>query len=423
MKTPRIVIVGAGFGGLQVAQSLASSGLDVCLIDRHNYHTFVPLLYQVATSQLEPEYIAYPIRTILRRFSGKRYQKQPKTRFLWAEVQRIDFTAQIVQTDGCAIAYDFLVLATGSKTQYLGVTGAAEYAFPIGNLAASVRLRHRILSCLELASQELDPDIRQQLLTFTIVGGGATGVEMAGGVIEMLRGKLRRDYPTLDLQSVRLILVQSGDRLLREFPEKLGVYTYKKLTKLGVEIYLKTRVSQVTPASVYLDNKEVIPSATVIWTAGSEANVPQTSQEIPIAKKGKLLVHPTLQLQEHSNVYAIGDLSHIEPNHIPLSGVAPEALQQGVRVARNIQRQLRGKSPQPFSYFNKGRLAIIGCYSGVCKIGNFELTGLLPWLMWLAVHLIYLPGYRSRLFVLLTWLYTYLLGDRAVRLILTISDI
>lgn len=420
MQTPRIVIVGAGFGGLQTAQSLANSGADVCLIDRHNYHTFVPLLYQVATSQLEPEYIAYPIRTIIRRFSGKRHQHKPKTRFLWAEVQRIDFKAQIVKTDRCAIAYDFLVLATGSKTQYLGVTGASEYAFPLRTLTEAVRLRNRILACLELASQESDPEIRQHLLTFTIVGGGATGVEIAGALIEMLRGKFRRDYPTLDLQQLRLIVIQSGDRLLAELPKKLGVYTYKRLTQLGVEVYLQTRVSQVTKESVHLQNHEIIPTATVIWTAGLEANSPQTPEEISTAKKGKFLVHPTLQLLEQPNVYAIGDLAYIEQNGKPLAGVAPVALQQGVTVARNIQQQLRGKSPKPFSYFNKGRLAIIGCYSGVGKIGNFAFTGFLPWVIWLGVHLVYLPGYRSRLLVLLTWLYTYLLGDRAVRLILPI---
>ena len=406
MTTPRIVIVGAGFGGLQAAQSLANSGADICLIDRHNYHTFVPLLYQVATSQLEPEYIAYPIRTILRRCSG--------VRFLWGEVQRIDFTAQVVYTNQCAIAYDFLVMATGSKTQYLGVTGAAKYAFPLRNLTQAVKLRHQILSCLELASQESDPILRQQLLTFTIVGGGATGVEMAGAFAEMLRGKFRRDYPTLDLQQVRLIIIQSGDRLLAEFPKKLGIYTYKKLSRLGVEIYLQTRVTEVTKTSVNLHNNEIIPTSTVIWTAGLEANSPQTSQDISTAKKGKFLVHPTLQLQAYPNVYAIGDLAYLEE----LAGVAPEALQQGVTVAHNIQQQLRGKSPKPFRYLNKGRLAIIGCYSGVGKIGKLPLTGFFPWLLWLGVHLVYLPGYRSRLLVLLTWLYTYLLGDRAVRLIL-----
>ncbi len=418
MKSPRVVIVGAGFGGLQAAQSLANSGADVLLIDRNNYHTFVPLLYQVATGQLEPEHIAYPIRKIVRRFSWKRPNQKPKLRFWMAEVERIDFSAQVVESDNSAIAYDFLVLATGSQTQFLGVPGAAAYAFPMRTLEEAVTLRNQIIACLEQAVQASDPLQRQQLLTFTIVGGGPTGVEMAGALVEMLRGKLRWDYPTLDLRQVRLILVQSGDRLLTDLPKKLGIYTHKRLRQLGVQIYLQTKVSQVTPESVHFQNNQVVPSATVIWTAGLEANSPEISEDLSSAKKGKLLVQPTLQLLEQHNVYAIGDLAYVENNGKPLNGVAPEALQQGVAVARNIKRQIRGKAPQPFNYFNKGRLAIIGCYSGVGKIGVFAFTGFLAWLMWLGVHFVYLPGWRSRLLVLLTWLYTYLLGDRAVRLIL-----
>ncbi|MBX9258411.1 NAD(P)/FAD-dependent oxidoreductase [Desmonostoc muscorum CCALA 125] len=418
MNSRRVVIVGAGFGGLQAAQSLADSGADVLLIDRHNYHTFIPLLYQVATGQLEPEYIAYPIRTILRRFSFLR--NKPKVQFLMAEVEQIDFSGQTVETDSCLISYDFLVLATGSRTQFLGVPGASEYAFSMRTLEQAIAIRNQIFSCFERAIHESDSSRRQQLLTFTIVGGGATGVEVAGAFGEMLRGHLRRDYPTI-LQEVRLILVQSGDRLLAELPKKLGAYTHKRLHQLGVEVYLLSKVTKVTLESVHLQNHEVIPTATVIWTAGLEANFPPTSQEVSLANKGKLIVHPTLQLLEQPNVYAIGDLAYVEQNGKPLSGVAPEALQQGVTVARNIQRQFRGQSPEPFTYFNKGRLAIIGCYSGVGKIGAFAFTGFLAWLMWLGVHLVYLPGYRSRFFVLLTWLHTYLSRDRSVRLILSVK--
>ncbi|MBD2516062.1 NAD(P)/FAD-dependent oxidoreductase [Nostoc sp. FACHB-973] len=418
MNSRRVVIVGAGFGGLQAAQSLADSGADVLLIDRHNYHTFIPLLYQVATGQLEPEYIAYPIRTILRRFSF--LGNKPKVQFLMAEVEQIDFSGQTVETDSCLISYDFLVLATGSRTQFLGVPGASEYAFSMRTLEQAIAIRNQIFSCFERAIHESDSSRRQQLLTFTIVGGGATGVEVAGAFGEMLRGHLRRDYPTI-LQDVRLILVQSGDRLLAELPKKLGAYTHKRLHQLGVEVYLLSKVTKVTLESVHLQNDEVIPTATVIWTAGLEANFPPTSQEVSLANKGKLIVHPTLQLLEQPNVYAIGDLAYVEQNGKPLSGVAPEALQQGVTVARNIQRQFRGQSPEPFTYFNKGRLAIIGCYSGVGKIGAFAFTGFLAWLMWLGVHLVYLPGYRSRFFVLLTWLHTYLSRDRSVRLILSVK--
>lgn len=422
-KSPCVVIVGAGFGGLQAAQSLANSGADVLLIDINNYHTFVPLLYQIATGQLEPEQIAYPIRTILRRFSLRRHNQTPKVQFLMAEVQRIDFSAQIVETDRSVIPYDFLVLATGSRTQFLGIPGASNYAFSMRTLEEAVALRNHIFSCFEQAAQESDLLRRQQLLTFAIVGGGPTGVEMAGAFVEMLRGRLRQDYPNLDLRQARLILVQSGDRLLADLPKKLGVYTYNRLRQLGVEVYLQTRVSQVTPGVMHLENNQEIPAATIIWTAGLEANSPATSGELSRATKGKLLVHPTLQLLEQPNVYAVGDLAYVEKNGNPLTGVAPEALQQGVAVARNIKQQLRGKSPKPFSYFNKGRLAIIGCYSGVGKIGPFAFTGFLAWLMWLGVHLVYLPGYRSRLLVLLTWLHSYLLGDRAVRLILPFKDV
>lgn len=419
MNSRRVVIIGAGFGGLQAAQSLADYGADVLLIDRNNYHTFVPLLYQVATGQLEPEYIAYPIRTILRRFSFLR--NKPKVQFLMAEVELIDFSRQTVETDSCVITYDFLVLATGSRTQFFGVPGASEYAFSMRTLEEAIAIRNHIFSCFEQAIQESDSSRRQQLLTFTIVGGGPTGVEVVGAFVEMLRGHLRRDYRTL-FKEVRLILVQSGDRLLADLPKKLGTYTYKRLHQLGVKVYLQTKVIKVTFESLHLQNHEVISTATVIWTAGLEANSPTISEEVSLANKGKLLVHPTLQLLEQPNVYAIGDLAYVEQNGKPLTGIAPEAVQQGVAVARNIQREFRGKSPKHFSYFNKGRLAIIGCYSGVGKIGAFAFTGCLAWLMWLGVHLIYLPGYRSRLLVLLTWLYTYLLRDRSVRLILSVKE-
>ncbi|MEH2182500.1 NAD(P)/FAD-dependent oxidoreductase [Nostoc sp.] len=303
----------------------------------------------------------------------------------------------------------------------MGVPGALEYAFSMRTLEDAIAIRNHIYSCFERAIQESDSSRRQQLLTFTIVGSGPTGVEVAGAFVEMLRGHLRRDYPTL-LQQVRLILVQSGDRLLVDLPKKLAAYTYKRLHQLGVEVYLRTKVTRVTFESLHLQNDEVISTATVIWTAGLEANYPTTSEEVSSANKGKLLVHPTLQLLEQPNIYAIGDLAYIEQNDKPLTGVAPEALQQGVAVARNIQRQFLGKSPEHFSYFNKGRLAIIGCYSGVGKIGAFAFTGWLAWLMWLGVHLVYLPGYRSRLLVLLTWLHTYLFGDRSVRLILSMKE-
>ena len=410
----RAVVVGGGFGGMQAAQSLSKLGLETLLIDRNNYNTFVPLLYQVAAAQLEPEKIAYPLRTVVRRSS--------RIRFLMAEVQRIDFSEQVIETDDTTISYDFLVLATGSQTQFLGVPGAAEYAFSMRNLGESVAIRNHVLHCFEQANQEPDPVRREQLLSFVIVGGGPTGVEMAGTLVE-LKHVLVHDYPNLDFEQARIILLQSGNSLLANLPSELGRYTIRKLTRLGVEVRLHSKVSRVMPTAVRLASGELLDSATVIWTAGLEASHPTTSETLRTAAKGKLVVQPTLQLQGYPNVYVIGDLAHVrEAGKSPLAGVAPEALQQGVAVARNIWRQVRWQTPQPFKYFNKGRLAIIGCYSGVGKIGPFLLTGFLPWLMWLGVHLVYLPGFRNRLLVLLSWLHSYLLRDRPIRLILSSSS-
>ncbi|MEL6555384.1 MAG: NAD(P)/FAD-dependent oxidoreductase [Cyanobacteria bacterium J06621_11] len=407
---PRVVIVGAGFGGMQTAQSLAKSGAEVRLIDRNNYNTFVPLLYQVAAAQIEPEMIAYPIRTILRH--------APRTRFLKASVQQVDFDRQVVETDAASIPYDYLVMATGSKTQYLGVAGAAEHAFALRTLEQAVTLRNHILSRFEQASQTPGPEQRRQLLTFVIVGGGPTGLEMAGTLTE-LRNAVKKDYPTVKSGEVRIVLVQSGDSLLSNLPKKLGRYAARKLSRLGVEVLLQTRVSLVTQQTVEFQNGTCLPTTTVIWAAGLEAAIPETAVDPQTAQKGKVKVRSTLQLLERENVYAIGDLAYFQQNGKPLSGVAPEALQQGVSVAGNIRRQLKGKSPKPFSYLNKGRLAIIGGYAGVGKIGPLLLTGFLPWIMWLSVHLVYLPGFRSRLLVLLGWLHGYGLGDHAIRLILS----
>ncbi|MBE9180286.1 NAD(P)/FAD-dependent oxidoreductase [Oculatella sp. LEGE 06141] len=409
----RVVVVGAGFGGLQAAQSLAGSGAEVVLIDRNNYHTFVPLLYQVATAQIEPEQIAYPVRTLLRRL--------PNVRFLMAEVNHIDLANQVVQTNRAAISYDFLVLATGSQTQFQTIPGVPDHAFALRTLEESVVLRNHIMSCFEQAVQEPDSLRRQQLLTFAIVGGGPTGVEMAGALVELFQDALFRDYPRLEHQHIKVILVQSSGRLLVGLPKKLGAYTYKRLRQIGVNVYLDAKVSRVTAGAVHLHNHQLIPTATVIWTAGLEAAPPDASDELSHATKGKLVVQPTLQVAERSQVYAIGDVAYVEQDGKPLVGVAPEALQQGVAVARNIKRQLQGKAPKPFRYFNKGRLAIIGCYSGVGKIGAIAFTGFLAWIMWLGVHLVYLPGYRSRLMVLLNWLYTYGVGDRAIRSIMPLA--
>lgn len=411
---PQIVIVGAGFGGLQTAQSLKRSRADVLLINRENYHTFVPMLYQVATGQLEPDQVIYPIRHII---------QSSNLRYLMAEVERIDFDRQQIETHHLTIPYDYLVLATGSETQFLDVPGAAEHALPMRSLTEAVTLRNHIFTRFERAAQTDNLQARQSLLTFVIVGGGPTGVELAGAMVEVITGRLVREYSSYDLRQSKLILLQGGDFLLPGLPQKLGTYTYRKLRRLGVEVHLSTRVSRVTSETLHLENHQTIRTATIIWTAGVEATSPAVSVDLPKAAKEKLVVQPTLQILSQPNVYAIGDLAHVEQSDQSLKGVAPEALQQGVAVAQNIQRQLRGQSPQPFRYFNKGRLAIIGCYSGVGKIGPFMLTGPLAWAMWLGVHLVYLPGYGNRFFAFLRWVQTYVGRDRPVRLILPMTKV
>lgn len=408
-RNPRVVIVGAGFGGLKAARVLARSGIDILLIDRNNYHTFIPLLYQVATAELKPEQIAYPVRRILR--------KIPNARFLMAEVKRIDFHAQVVETDSSAIPYDFLVLATGSQAQYLGVPGAQEHALPMNTLEEAVALRNHIFWCFEQAVRENNPTRRQQLLTFGIVGGGPTGVELAGALIELIQGAMAKDYPTLDIEQVRVILLQASDRLLADLPQPLGEYTQKQLRKRGVKVHLNSKVSQVTPKGLYLQDGTAILAETIIWVAGVEATVPPPAGKLSPAAKEQVAVLPTLQLPKHPQVYVIGDSAYVEDNGQPLPSVAPVALQQGESVAQNIKRQLRELLPQPFRYQDKGRAAIIARNAGVVHMDKLSFTGFPAWLLWLGIHLYYLPGIRNRLGVLLSWVGDYGFCDRSVRLI------
>ncbi len=406
---PRVVIVGAGFGGLQAAQSLANTEVEVVLIDRNNYHTFIPLLYQVATAQLAPEQVAVPIRSFFRGCAN--------VNFIQGEVTQIDFVAKVIQVEKHSLTYDYLVVATGSKTQFYGIQGAKEQAFPLKTLSHAINLRHHLLHCFEQGERELEPEKRRQLLTIAIVGGGATGVELAGALVELVSHTLQRDYPRLKPQDVTIILVQSSDRIFAEFPQSLGNYTVKKLRRLGVKVMLESKVCEVSEDGFKLNDGTYIPAATVIWAIGVEGAIPRSFPFPQTGIKGKISVLPTLQLVDDPEVFAIGDVAKVKA----LSGVAPEALQQGVYVASAIKQQLQGKPLKPFNYFNKGRLAIIGCYSGIGEIGKLKLTGFFPWLFWLAVHLVYFPNWRNRLMILLTWLHNYIFRDRAMRLILAPS--
>ncbi len=407
-KKTKIVIVGGGFAGLRIISQLAQVNAEIILIDRHNYHTFVPLLYQVAGGFINPEAITYPFRKYLRSFKN--------TRFIQAEVQEIDFNAQTVTTEVMDLAYDYLVLATGSQTQFLGVDGAVNHSLPMRTLENAIAIRHRLISNFERATVCQDSDRRIQLLTVAIVGGGATGVELAGSLMELIRGTLFKDYPNINPKEVRVILIQSGTRLLADYPSHLSDYTFEQLRRQGVKVHFQTRVSRVMAGAIELDDGTILETAAIIWTAGVEADYPRPDAEIATGKKDKICVNTNLQLPRYPTVYAVGDVALVKQDGEPLLGIAPEALQQGTAVAQNLRRQLRGMSPQPFNYFNKGKAAIIARNKAVAYLfGRIPLKGVAAWLLWLGIHLYYLPGVSNRFLVLGSWIRDYLTGERNIR--------
>ena len=336
-------MIGAGFAGLRAVQQLSDAEAEILLIDRHNYHTFIPLLYQVATGFIEPELIAYPLRTALRKIDN--------ADFLLAQVQQVDLAGKKIITDHQAIAYDYLVIATGSQANFLQVSGAPEHTFPLRTLANAVALRNQILNCFEQAVIAKDLAQQAQLMTFVIVGGGATGVEMAGALQELIQNCLTKDYPQLDKRQAKVILLQSADTLLSTYPERLSKYTLRQLRDRNIKVHFHSRVKAATAKAVILEDDTSIATSTIIWTAGLEANFPQPQSNITTASKNKVEVLPTLQLPNHAHVYVAGDAAYVEQNGEPLAGIAPEALQLGGTIGKNIQRQLKGKAPQAFNYF------------------------------------------------------------------------
>jgi len=407
---PRVVIVGAGFGGLSAARTLARSPVDTLIIDRNNYHTFHALLYQVAAAELEPEEISYPVRTILR--------GTPNASFLMGQVERIDLDTKTVRMASHVISYDFLILATGSRSYFFGVSGAEENTFELKTLDHAIALRNHILCCLEQAGDEADAEIRRRLLTFVIIGGGPTGVEFAGALAELMRGPIMKDYPILGVSDIRIVLLQAIDSLLADLPSHLRDYALQRLRRMGVEVRLKAVAMRVTPDGVYLKDGSFIPSATVVWTAGVRGEDLAETSGLPTARDGRVRVLPSLQVPGHPEVYAIGDLAYVESDGHPLPFTAPPAIQEGALAALNIRRQLQNSNPLPFQYRDKGSLATIGRMAAVAYIGRREFRGFGAWVLWLGVHIFNLIGFRNRILVIVDWAWDFLLYERAVRLIL-----
>jgi NADH dehydrogenase len=413
-KRPRVIVVGAGFGGLWAIRALRNAPVEVLLVDRRNYHTFLPLLYQVAAAELDPEEIAYPVRSILRRM--------PNAQFVLCEVVGIDFVARQVQTSAGLLAYDFLILAFGSRSHFFGVPGAAEHAFCLKTLEQGIVLRNHILERFERAIHELDGERRRRALTFTVVGGGTTGVEFAGALAELIHGPLAKDYPTLNVRQIRLVLLEAGDRLLPMLPERLGAYAQARLAQIGVEIRLQATARQVTAQAVQLKDGALIPTETVVWTAGVRGASLAGDWDLPTAPNGQVRVLPTLQLRDHPEVYVIGDLARMVGDQPSLPMTAPVAIQQGQAAAQNIAREVAGQNLLPFRYRDQGTMATIGRNAAVVYLAGRTVTGFLAWGIWLSVHIFNLIGYRNRLFVLLDWAWDYLFYERAVRLILPFKE-
>ena len=406
---PRVIIVGAGFGGLEAAKKLA--GEDVCLtvVDRTNYHLFQPLLYQVATAALSPADIAAPVRGIL--------SKCKNVEVILAEVQSVDVEAKKVKTVDLEIDYGYLILATGARHSYFGHNEWEKLAPGLKSLEDAVELRRRILMAFEYAEEITDEAARKAAMNFVIIGGGPTGVEMAGAIAEISRYTLAKDFRHINPSEARVILIEGGARLLAAYPPDLSESARKQLTALGVEVHTSTRATNLTEAGVQIGD-EFIPCRVKIWAAGNMASFVGKTLGVPGDGVGRVLVNDDLTIPGHPEVQVIGDLANF-PHQTgqPLPGISPVAMQQGRHAARNVLAMIQGRKPQPFRYWNRGTMATIGRNKAVADLRFVHLSGLPAWLAWLFVHIIFLVGFRNRLLVLFQWAWAYLTFNKGARLI------
>ena len=417
-QRPRVVIVGGGFGGLYAAKSFRGVPVDVTLIDKENYHLFLPLLYQVAIAGLSPGDIAAPLREI--------FSKAKNIRTLMGEVTAIDVENRLVIYSGRELPYDALIVATGSDYHYFGHDHWRPYAPSMDGLQSALEIRQRLLSAYEQAEQEPDPAQRQALLTFIIVGAGPTGVELAGAIAEMARHTLTEDFRVANPRQSRVMLIELSDRVLSSFPPDLSEKAHQSLTKLGVTVRTSAQVVEITGTDVIVEAKdgrqEHIPCYTTMWAAGVNASglsrVLHECTGIALDRAGRVCVAPDLSIPNYQEIFVVGDMAHLEHEGRPLPGLAPVAMQQGVHAARQIQRRLlEGQATQPFRYTDRGTLATIGRAAAVADLRRVHLSGFTAWLIWLFIHLMYLVGFRNRLLVFVQWMWNYFTYRRGVRLI------
>jgi NADH:ubiquinone reductase (H+-translocating) len=408
-QNPRVVIVGAGFGGLRAARELSRSPVGITLIDRRNHHTFQPLLYQVATAGLSPGEIAAPIRWIVR--------GQKNIEVLLGEVQDFDLQNRLVKMPEAEVSYDYLIVAAGATHGYFGHDEWEPFAPGLKTVEDALEIRRRVLLAFELAERQAAAAEAVLPLNFVIVGGGPTGVELAGTLAEVSRQVLAHEFRSINPKSARIILLEGGPRILPSYAEDLSRSAEKQLRKLGVEVHTSAMVTKVEPAAVWM-RETPMPAAVILWAAGVATSPLGRKLGAPVDRAGRVLVNPDLSIPGHPEIFVVGDLAVFKDergNMLP--GVAPVALQEGTAAARNIERDLRGQRREPFHYFDKGSLATIGRNAAVAQFGKFHLSGFVAWLAWLFVHIFFLIGFRNRIIVLFQWAWSYFTYERGARLI------
>jgi NADH dehydrogenase len=417
-----VVVIGGGFGGLNTVKALRHQPVEVILVDRENYHLFRPLLYQVAMAGLSPADIASPLRVI--------FSQAKNVTTVMAEVVDLDVNSrQVSFRDGRTQPYDFLVVATGAHYDYFGHDAWLPYAPSLEGIEGALTIRKRLLAAYEQAELETDPVQRQKWLTFAVIGGGPTGVELAGAIGELAHHTLRENFRHIDPASTKVLLIEAVDRILTTFPPQLSEKAQQSLAALGVTVCVGTSVTEITDEYLVVktaDGHERIPCCTVLWAAGVRASpLGQALHEgtgVEIDRRGRVKIQPDLSLPNHPEIFVIGDMTYLEQDGKPLPGVAPVAIQQGKHVAAQILRRMNGGSALPFRYRDRGNMATIGRAAAVADLHFIRLSGLLAWLAWLLVHVINLIGFRNRLSVLGQWAWSYFTYKRSVRLIIANQD-
>lgn len=409
-QLPHIVIIGAGFAGLETARGLAKARARITLIDKNNHHLFQPLLYQVAVAGLLPSQIAQPIRTIFR--------KQKNLNFQMGEVTAINFDKKFIKLNGSAIAYDYLVIAVGGRTNFFGFDAIEKHGLQLKDLETAVNTRNHLLKMFEQASHEGDAEKRKAMLTFIIVGGGATGVETAGMLAELIEHVMVKDYPRLNLGDARVIMLEAGPNLINAYPDELRKATLKLLQGKKVDVRLNTKLLDYNGQRVALEDGSEIETQTLIWTAGVKAAAIVDSLNVEKASGGRVRVTPTLQLPLFPETFVIGDAAFApDEKGTPLPMVSTVAIQQGQFTAKSILNLINGKSLKPFHYNDPGLLATVGRNAAVARIWGISFSGFIAWMIWVFLHIYRIIGFRNRILVMFNWAWDYFFYDNQVRLI------